>query len=126
MKFQPTTPRKLIAAAILSAIATVALAQVPSLGGTWETLAPMPDRRTEVSVASDGERVYVLGGFERTNAGATAPLAVHAYDPASNSWSTPTDRCRPGSTTPASPISTARSTSSAVSVRQPSAPPTAS
>ena len=72
------------------AFASLALAQIPAAVGTWETAAPMPDRRTEVSVASDGTRLYVLGGFGLAAGRAVAPLAVHAYDPATDSWSTPT------------------------------------
>jgi hypothetical protein len=52
--------------------------------GSWATAAPLPDERTEVSVASDGERLYLLGGFA---AGRQAPRAVYAYEPQTNEWS---------------------------------------
>jgi N-acetylneuraminic acid mutarotase len=77
----------LVGLAATAAIAAAALAQVPTVGGAWETLAPMPDRRTEVSAVSDGERLYVLGGFAPANGATTAPLAVHVFDPATGAWS---------------------------------------
>ena len=43
----------------------------------------MPERRTEVSATTDGEFVYVLGGFGK---GRSAPRAVYVYDPNTDSW----------------------------------------
>ena len=80
-----------LAFAIGALITTAVLAQVPTVGGTWETLAPMPDRRTEVSVTTDGERLFVLGGFTPRLVGASAPLPVYSYDPATDTWSRLTD-----------------------------------
>jgi hypothetical protein len=56
--------------------------------GTWTTAAPLPEERTEVSVASDGERLYLLGGFAE---GRQAPRAVYAYDAGTDAWSHVTD-----------------------------------
>jgi N-acetylneuraminic acid mutarotase len=71
--------------------ANAAPAQMPEVGGVWETMAPMPDLRTEVSVTSDGQRLYVLGGFGIEAGQVTAPLAVYSYDPTTDSWLQLTD-----------------------------------
>ncbi|MGH7562404.1 MAG: Kelch repeat-containing protein [Gemmatimonadales bacterium] len=58
----------------------------------WETRAPMPEARTEVSVATDAGRIYVIGGFRGEPAGApSAPRTMFAYDPASDRWTTAGD-----------------------------------
>lgn len=55
----------------------------------WETRAPMPEARTEVSVATDGSRIYVIGGFRAEPGGQpSAPRAMFAYDPATDGWTT--------------------------------------
>lgn len=82
--------QKGLAAAIVIA-ALPALGQNPA-GGIWEALAPMPDRRTEVSVSTDGERLFVLGGFALGNDGNVyAPLEVWAFAPASDTWTVLTE-----------------------------------
>ena len=53
--------------------ASAALAQEAE--GTWDTLAPLPEGRTEVSVAGDGEVLYLAGGFSGFE---TAPREVYA------------------------------------------------
>lgn len=57
---------------------------------TWETRAPVPEARTEVSVASDGTLIYLIGGFRAEPGGGSpsAPRAMFAYDPSADSWST--------------------------------------
>ncbi len=65
----------------------------PEVQAEWEELAPVPEARTEVSVASDGERVYLAGGFlappddhpEGERPPAARTLLVH--DPAEDAWS---------------------------------------
>lgn len=53
-------------------------------GTGWKLGAPMPTPRQLLAAASDGKRIYALGG---TNG--TADLAtVEAYDPAADSWTT--------------------------------------
>lgn len=52
--------------------------------GTWQTLAPMPSMRQEVSTAVLGSRVYVIAGFFSN--GVSSNL-VEAYDAATNTWS---------------------------------------
>jgi hypothetical protein len=57
---------------------------------TWSTAAPVPDARTEVSVTTDGALIYLMGGFAPGAGGSpSAPLALHAYDPATDRWTTP-------------------------------------
>jgi hypothetical protein len=36
---------------------------LPESPGVWETKSPLPERRTEVSVVADGERLYLLVGL---------------------------------------------------------------
>lgn len=68
-------------------------ADVPEAAGTWEVLAPVPEARTEVSVSTDGERVYLAGGFlappdghpEDERPPAARRLLVH--EPAADAWS---------------------------------------
>ena len=52
----------------------------------WSARAPLPEQRTEVSVATDGERIYLAGGFGPPAAGEPAPRTVWAYTPAGDSW----------------------------------------
>jgi N-acetylneuraminic acid mutarotase len=61
-------------------------AQIEVFNERWESRAPMPDARTEVSVTTDGQLVYVIGGFAP---GGGAPRPMHVYDPASDAWTTP-------------------------------------
>lgn len=59
----------------------------------WEVLAEVPDARTEVSVTTDGGRIYLLGGFVPPAADAPdrrrAPVtrALLAYDSGDDAWS---------------------------------------
>lgn len=54
----------------------------------WETRAPVPEGRTEASVATDGMAIFLIGGFgpseERR---AAAPRGMLAYDPVADAWS---------------------------------------
>jgi hypothetical protein len=67
----------------------------PQLPATaeWVTRAPLPEERTEVSVATDGEYVYLAGGFgpPEGEQRATAPRAVWRYHPPRDQWSRLTD-----------------------------------
>lgn len=54
-----------------------------SASSAWEIRAPMPLPRTEVSAATVGAEIVVLGGFT-LDRGASA--RVDAYSPARNSW----------------------------------------
>jgi N-acetylneuraminic acid mutarotase len=55
----------------------------------WEERTPLPQRRTEVSVATDGERLYLVGGFgpPEGEERASAPRTMWAYSPADDNWS---------------------------------------
>lgn len=62
-------------------------------GGTvparWETRAPVPEARTEVSVATDGSTIWLAGGFgPGEGRRPSAPRAMFAYDPAADRWAT--------------------------------------
>ena len=64
----------------------------PDAAGEWESLAPVPEERTEVSVTTDGERVFMMGGFippdEDHPEDEVAPAAedMYAYDPGADEW----------------------------------------
>lgn len=49
----------------------------------WVNRAPLPERRTEVSVTTDGRYIYLAGGFgpPEGDGGATAPRTLWRYDP---------------------------------------------
>jgi N-acetylneuraminic acid mutarotase len=51
-------------------------------GTSWSLGAEMPTHRQMLGAASDGKRVYAVGG----NDGAVDVAAVEAYDPAADSW----------------------------------------
>ena len=83
-QFVPGVAVALIATLVHPACAVAELAQVP---GTWTTAAPLPDKRSEVSMAADGARLYLLGGFAPgAGNGASAPRAVYAYNPSVDAW----------------------------------------
>jgi N-acetylneuraminic acid mutarotase len=55
----------------------------------WESRAPVPDARTEVSVASDDSLVYLIGGYGRGEGRRpSAPRTMLVYDPAADRWTT--------------------------------------
>ena len=55
----------------------------------WEGRAPVPDARTEVSVASDDSLIYLIGGYGRGEGRRpSAPRAMLVYDPATDRWTT--------------------------------------
>jgi N-acetylneuraminic acid mutarotase len=84
----PLAAALLVAALLISPTS----AQAPLVPGTWQTMAPLPDLRSEISVATDGTRIFMLGGFARTIFGlGVSPFAVYAFDPAVNGWSHLTD-----------------------------------
>ncbi len=51
--------------------------------GEWTGRAPLPEARTEVSVTTDGERIWLIGGFGPDR---TAPRTMYVYDPAEDAW----------------------------------------
>ena len=67
---------------------SAAATQPREVAGHWSTASPLPERRTEVSVAADGSRLYLLGGYGPGAGGdAEEPRAVYAYDPDDDTWS---------------------------------------
>jgi N-acetylneuraminic acid mutarotase len=70
---------------------TATLAVQAAVIAQWESRAPMPSERTEISVTTDGRQVFVIGGFAETAGAqrAAAPRAMHVYDPSADSWTTP-------------------------------------
>jgi N-acetylneuraminic acid mutarotase len=55
----------------------------PAPSGTWSTLAPMLQPRSEMAVAEVGGKVYVIGGYPP---GRIPSNVVQVYDLASDSW----------------------------------------
>ncbi len=51
--------------------------------GTWQTLAPMPSARQELSSAVLNGKIYVIAGFDSAGASTTT---VEVYNPATNTW----------------------------------------
>jgi N-acetylneuraminic acid mutarotase len=60
----------------------------PVADAAWETRAPLPERRTEVSVTTDGQRIFLAGGFgpPEVDERATAPRTLWAYAPQDDGW----------------------------------------
>lgn len=60
--------------------------------GTWRTAAPAPTKRTEVTAAAVGGKIYLIGGFSEPSLSTlltlTVTQAVEEYDPATDRWST--------------------------------------
>lgn len=60
-----------------------------TVAARWETRAPMPEARTEVSVTTEGTQVYVIGGFRAEPVGdPSAPQAMFTYDAGADRWTT--------------------------------------
>jgi N-acetylneuraminic acid mutarotase len=74
---------------LLLAACTSSAGSVPA---RWETRSPVPEARTEVSVATDGSLVYLIGGFGRGEGRRPiAPRAMLVYDPAADTWTSAGD-----------------------------------
>lgn len=61
----------------------------PDERATWSNRAPLPDLRTEVSVTTDGARLYLIGGFGPGGGGgssAEAPRRMWIYDATTDEW----------------------------------------
>ncbi len=65
---------------------------LPPQAGGWTSLAPAPTKRTEVTAAALGGKIYVVGGFNEPGLGNLTRLAVsdalEEYDPVANRWAT--------------------------------------
>ena len=54
----------------------------------WESRAPLPEGRTEVSVAADDSLIYLIGGYGRGEGRRpSAPRTMLVYDPGTDRWS---------------------------------------
>lgn len=59
-----------------------------SVPARWESRAPVPDARTEVSVTADDSLIYLVGGYGLGEGRRpSAPRAMLVYDPLSDRWS---------------------------------------
>ena len=65
-------------------------AQAVPDAGTWRTAAPAPTKRTEVAAATLGDKIYVVGGFEKPGLSNVLHFGispkVEVYDPARDQW----------------------------------------
>jgi N-acetylneuraminic acid mutarotase len=85
-EFRSLEQIRFIPSAVLMAIAVVVMLCTGSEAaspGTWTRAAPMPMARTEVAVAAEGGKLYVIGG---STADVDALTTVEEYDPATNAW----------------------------------------
>lgn len=83
-----------VSAAFLLALcaATAPAFAQDAVPGEWAVMAPLPDKRSEVSVATDGQSLFLLGGLSLAPDNSPwAPVEVYAYDPQTDSWSYLTD-----------------------------------
>jgi len=56
-------------------------------GGGWQARAPLPNPRNHLAGVGLGGLVYAIGGQHAENESTGNQDQVHAYDPATNSWS---------------------------------------
>ena len=61
-------------------------ADPPKAPGEWTRRAPLSEKRTEVSVTTDGTRIYLAGGFKQAGGNAEAPRALFAYQSGEDRW----------------------------------------
>jgi N-acetylneuraminic acid mutarotase len=58
-----------------------------TIAARWESRAPAPEARTEVSVASDDSLIYLIGGYGRGEGRRpSAPRGMLVYDPGADRW----------------------------------------
>jgi N-acetylneuraminic acid mutarotase len=70
-------------------VATKSVEVYDIAGNSWSLTEEMPIGLDHAAAAALDERLYVIGGFARTEQGqAVAQSAVYIYDPESNEWST--------------------------------------
>jgi hypothetical protein len=63
-----------------------------SVTARWDSRAPVPDARTEVSVAAGDSLIYLIGGYGRGEGRRpAAPRGMLAYDPATDRWAEPVE-----------------------------------
>jgi N-acetylneuraminic acid mutarotase len=79
---------RFIVAGLLAICCAPASAQDTAMW-TWGVAQPVPEARSEVSVATDGRFIYLLGGFAAASSNPDRPAAptdVFRYDPATDVW----------------------------------------
>ena len=83
------------ALALLFAACGTAADSHTSVPARWESRAPVPEGRTEVSVAADDSLIYLIGGYGRGEGRRpAAPRAMLVYDPAADRWTSRRDSGR--------------------------------
>ncbi|ABF44098.1 Glycosyl hydrolase family 98, putative carbohydrate binding module (plasmid) [Deinococcus geothermalis DSM 11300] len=53
---------------------------------SWTTAAPLPNPRNHLGAAVLGGKIYAVGGARGQDQNSVQQTAVHAYDPATNTW----------------------------------------
>lgn len=71
---------------MLVAALVFAPAVAVAAGGEWQQRAPLPELRTEVTATTDGERIYLIGGFGQGRMQPGMPRAMYAYTPDTDDW----------------------------------------
>jgi len=74
---------KALWAGLVVSLLSVMVSDGQTGGGEWQTLAPMPSARQEVSTAVLNGKIYVIAGFDSSGASTST---VEVYNPATNSW----------------------------------------
>jgi N-acetylneuraminic acid mutarotase len=67
-------------------LAMIVPAMALAAEGEWESRAPLPEARTEVTATTDGERIFLIGGFGQGQMQPSMPRAMYAYTPDSDRW----------------------------------------
>jgi N-acetylneuraminic acid mutarotase len=93
------TARTLMAMMLSLLLAALVHAEQVDVDAEWSEREPVPEQRTEVSVATDGERIFMIGGLGLQEGAdgdelgrdeawehATAPQALWAYAPDDDEW----------------------------------------
>lgn len=71
---------------VLLMLAMLMPALAVAAGSGWQVRAPLPEARTEVTATSDGERIYLIGGFGQDSLQPSLPRAMYAYSPKADQW----------------------------------------
>ena len=69
---------------VVATLLACAISAHAQSGGTWQTLAPMPSARQEISTAVLDGKIYVIAGYDVNGASTTT---VEVYNPNTDTWS---------------------------------------
>jgi N-acetylneuraminic acid mutarotase len=91
-------PRSIIPPVLMALVIALPVAQQAGQPdadrGVWQTAAPAPTKRTEVAAAMLGNRIYVVGGFEKPSLNNVINLSItpslEEYDPSTDQWTSKT------------------------------------